>query len=104
MGYTLIFQLQILPLYAGLPSAAQNKIFAPLAPQTRRIVVSTNIAETSITIPGIVFVIDSGYKKEKEYVHRTSGAIEQLRKRPVSKAAAWQRTGRAGREVSLFWL
>jgi hypothetical protein len=48
-------------------------------------------------------VIDTGYKKEKEYVHRTSGAIEQLRKRPVSKAAAWQRTGRAGREVSCSW-
>jgi len=49
-------------------------------------------------------VIDTGYKKEKEYVHRTSGAIEQLRKRPVSKAAAWQRTGRAGREVCPFCL
>lgn len=54
-------------------------------------------------------MIDTGYKKEKEYVHRTSGAIEQLRKRAVSKAAAWQRTGRAGREVrpsvlpSLVW-
>jgi hypothetical protein len=63
-------------------------------------VVATNIAETSITIPGVVYVIDTGYKKEKEYVHRSSGAIEQLRKRGVSKAAAWQRTGRAGREVS----
>jgi hypothetical protein len=67
-------------------------------------VVATNIAETSITIPGVVYVIDTGYKKEKEYVHRSSGAIEQLRKRGVSKAAAWQRTGRAGREVSLFLL
>ena len=66
--------------------------------------VATNIAETSITIPGVVYVIDTGYKKEKEYVHRSSGAIEQLRKRGVSKAAAWQRTGRAGREVSLFFL
>jgi len=65
-------------------------------------VVATNIAETSITIPGVVYVIDTGYKKEKEYVHRSSGAIEQLRKRGVSKAAAWQRTGRAGREVSIF--
>ena len=66
--------------------------------------VATNIAETSITIPGVVYVIDTGYKKEKEYVHRSSGAIEQLRKRGVSKAAAWQRTGRAGREVSPFFL
>lgn len=92
-------QVQVLPLYAGLPSSAQNKIFAPLPPHTRRVVVATNIAETSITIPGIVYVIDAGYKKEKEYIHRTSGAIEHLRKRPISKAAAWQRTGRAGREV-----
>ena len=66
--------------------------------------VATNIAETSITIPGVVYVIDTGYKKEKEYVHRSSGAIEQLRKRGVSKAAAWQRTGRAGREVSPSFL
>lgn len=93
-------QIQVLPLYASLPPTAQAKIFAPLPPKTRRIVVATNIAETSLTIPGIAFVIDSGYKKEKEYIYRASGAIEHLRKMQVSQAAAWQRTGRAGREVS----
>jgi len=76
--------------------------------------VATNIAETSITIPGIAYVVDTGYKKEKEYIFRTSGgllillhpcsldvslAIEHLAKKSISKAAAWQRTGRAGREV-----
>jgi ATP-dependent RNA helicase DHX33 len=93
-------QLQVLPLYASLPPTAQAKIFAPLPPKTRRIVVATNIAETSLTIPGIAFVIDSGYKKEKEYIYRASGAIEHLRKMKISQASAWQRTGRAGREVS----
>ncbi|ORY35839.1 P-loop containing nucleoside triphosphate hydrolase protein [Naematelia encephala] len=91
-------QLQILPLYSSLPPAAQAKIFAPTAKNTRRIIVATNIAETSMTIPGVSFVVDSGYKKEKEYIFRPSGAIEHLAKKPVSKASAWQRTGRAGRE------
>jgi len=94
------YQIQVLPLYASLPPTAQAKIFAPLPPKTRRIVVATNIAETSLTIPGIAFVIDSGYKKEKEYIYRASGAIEHLRKMQISQASAWQRTGRAGREVS----
>lgn len=91
--------LQVLPLYASLPPTAQAKIFLPTPENTRRIVVATNIAETSLTIPGIAFVIDSGYKKEKEYIYRASGAIEHLRKMEVSQASAWQRTGRAGREM-----
>jgi ATP-dependent RNA helicase DHX33 len=94
------YQIQVLPLYASLPPTAQAKIFTPLPPKTRRIVVATNIAETSLTIPGIAFVVDSGYKKEKEYIYRASGAIEHLRKMQISQASAWQRTGRAGREVS----
>ncbi|GMK55052.1 hypothetical protein CspeluHIS016_0201080 [Cutaneotrichosporon spelunceum] len=91
--------LQVLPLYAALPPTAQAKIFAPVPPKTRRVVVSTNVAETSLTIPGIAFVVDSGFRKEKEYIHRASGAIEHLRKAPISQASAWQRTGRAGREM-----
>lgn len=92
-------EIQVLPLYAALPPTAQAKIFAPLPPKTRRVVVSTNVAETSLTIPGIAFVIDSGYRKEKEYIYRASGAIEHLKKSPISQASAWQRTGRAGREM-----
>ncbi|WVQ95704.1 hypothetical protein IAU59_002803 [Kwoniella sp. CBS 9459] len=91
-------QLQVLPLYAALPPSAQAKIFSPTPKNTRRVIVATNIAETSMTIPGVAYVVDTGYKKEKEYIYRTSGAIEQLRKKGISKAAAWQRTGRAGRE------
>jgi HrpA-like RNA helicase len=101
-----------LPLYASLPPSAQVKIFAPKAPKTRRVIVATNIAETSITIPGVAYVVDTGFKKEKEYIFRTSGgeikaevagpcltiAIEHLAKKKISQAAAWQRTGRAGRE------
>ncbi|TYJ52858.1 hypothetical protein B9479_006538 [Cryptococcus floricola] len=90
--------LQALPLYAALPPAAQSKIFTPPPPSTRRVIVSTNIAETSMTIPGVAYVVDTGYKKEKEYVFRNSGALEHLRKKGISRAAAWQRTGRAGRE------
>ncbi|WVF68149.1 hypothetical protein IAT40_002912 [Kwoniella sp. CBS 6097] len=91
-------QLQVLPLYAALPPSAQAKIFSPTPKNTRRVIVATNIAETSMTIPGVAYVVDTGYKKEKEYIYRASGAIEQLRKKGISKAAAWQRTGRAGRE------
>ncbi|KAK4688275.1 hypothetical protein P7C73_g1837, partial [Tremellales sp. Uapishka_1] len=91
-------QLQVLPLYSSLPPTAQAKIFTPTPKNTRRVIVATNIAETSLTIPGIGFVIDSGYRKEKEYIYRTSGAIEHLKKMEISKASAWQRSGRAGRE------
>jgi len=51
----------------------QQKIFDAVPAKTRRVIVATNIAETSITIPGVAYVIDSGYKKEKEYIFRTSG-------------------------------
>lgn len=66
-------QLEVLPLYGALQQAAQSKIFAPTAANFRRIIVSTNIAETSITIPGVAYVVDTGYKKEKGYIYRTSG-------------------------------
>nr|XP_019051332.1 ATP-dependent RNA helicase prh1 [Kwoniella bestiolae CBS 10118]OCF30262.1 ATP-dependent RNA helicase prh1 [Kwoniella bestiolae CBS 10118] len=91
-------QIQVLPLYAALPPTAQAKIFSTPPKNTRRVIVATNIAETSMTIPGVSFVVDTGYKKEKEYIFRTSGSIEQLKRKGISQAAAWQRTGRAGRE------
>lgn len=95
---TLTSQMQVLPLYSTLPPTAQAKIFSPTKANTRRIIVATNIAETSITIPGVVHVVDAGFKKEKQYIFRNSGSIEHLKKTPISQAAAWQRTGRAGRE------
>lgn len=69
----LIIKLAILPLYAQLPPTSQAKIFQPPAPNTRRVVISTNIAETSMTIPGVSYVVDTGFKKEKEYIYRSSG-------------------------------
>lgn len=65
--------MQILPLYAQLPPSAQAAIFKPRQAGTRRVVIATNIAETSMTIPGVSYVVDTGFKKEKEYIYRTSG-------------------------------
>jgi pre-mRNA-splicing factor ATP-dependent RNA helicase DHX15/PRP43 len=94
--------LKVVPLYSSLPPRAQQLIFesAP-APRTpggapgRKIVVSTNIAETSLTIDGIVYVIDPGFAKQKVYNPRIR--VESLLVSPISKASAQQRAGRAGR-------
>ncbi|CAO3662563.1 unnamed protein product [Rhizopus microsporus] len=94
--------LKVVPLYSSLPPRAQQLIFesAP-APRTpggapgRKVVVSTNIAETSLTIDGIVYVIDPGFAKQKVYNPRIR--VESLLVSPISKASAQQRAGRAGR-------
>jgi pre-mRNA-splicing factor ATP-dependent RNA helicase DHX15/PRP43 len=94
--------LQVYPLYGTLPPAQQQKIFNPApAPATpggrpgRKCIVSTNIAETSLTIDGIVFVVDPGFSKQKVYNPRIR--VESLLVSPISKASAQQRAGRAGR-------
>lgn len=87
--------LQPLPLYAGLSQAEQMYVFSPAAEHTRKVILSTNLAEASVTIDGIVYVIDSGYVKLRTYDPTTN--IETLRRTPVSKASAVQRAGRAGR-------
>jgi ATP-dependent RNA helicase DDX35 len=87
--------LQPLPMYAGLPTDQQMYVFEPAAEDTRKVIISTNIAEASITIDGIVFVIDCGFVKLRAY-NPISG-IETLTATPVSKASATQRAGRAGR-------
>ena len=90
-----------LPLYSSLSPREQQKIFAPApagppgAKPSRKIVVSTNIAETSLTIDGIVYVVDPGFSKQKVYNPRTR--VESLLVSPISKASAQQRAGRAGR-------
>ena len=58
-----ISKLLVLPLYAGLPMETQRKIFNPVPPNHRKVIVATNVAETSLTIPGIVFVVDCGFEK-----------------------------------------
>ncbi|RMJ11906.1 hypothetical protein CDV36_008436 [Fusarium kuroshium] len=87
--------LMPLPLYAGLSTEQQMYIFDKTPEGTRKVVFSTNIAEASVTIDGIVYVVDSGFVKLRAYDPRTG--IESLTATPVSKAAASQRAGRAGR-------
>src|SRR5277367_4021762 len=94
--------LVVYPLYGTLPPAQQEKIFLP-APSARRpdgrpgrkVIVGTNIAETSLTIDGIVYVVDPGFSKQKVYNPRIR--VESLLVSPISKASAQQRAGRAGR-------
>lgn len=94
-------ELKCIPLYSTLPPAAQQKIFEAAPPKRsngaigRKVVISTNIAETSLTIDGVVFVIDPGFAKQKVYNPRIR--VESLLVSPISKASAQQRAGRAGR-------
>ncbi|XP_036931060.1 pre-mRNA-splicing factor ATP-dependent RNA helicase DHX16 [Acanthopagrus latus] len=90
-----IAELLVLPIYANLPSDMQAKIFNPTPPGARKVVVATNIAETSLTIDGIIYVIDPGFCKQKSYNARTG--MESLIVTPCSRASANQRAGRAGR-------
>lgn len=84
-----------LPMYAGLTTEQQLYVFEPAPENKRKVIVSTNIAEASVTIDGIVYVIDCGFVKLRAY-NPTTG-IETLTATPVSKASATQRAGRAGR-------
>jgi pre-mRNA-splicing factor ATP-dependent RNA helicase DHX15/PRP43 len=95
-------ELVVYPLYSSLPPAQQKKIFTAApgprvvgGPPGRKVVVSTNIAETSLTIDGIVYVIDPGFSKQKVYNPRIR--VESLLVSPISRASARQRSGRAGR-------
>ncbi len=85
--------MEIVPLFARLSVAEQQKVFSPSG--GRRVVLATNVAETSLTVPGIRFVIDSGLARVKRY--RLRGKVEQLQIEPISLAAANQRAGRCGR-------
>ncbi|XP_055684483.1 pre-mRNA-splicing factor ATP-dependent RNA helicase DHX16 [Lutzomyia longipalpis] len=88
-------ELIILPVYANLPSDMQAKIFEPTPPNARKVVLATNIAETSLTIDNIIYVIDPGFAKQNNFNSRTG--METLMVVPISKASANQRAGRAGR-------
>ena len=85
--------LEVLPLFARQSAAEQGRVFAPH--QGRRVVLATNVAETSLTVPGIRYVIDSGLARVKRYSHRNK--VEQLQVEPIARAAANQRAGRCGR-------
>ncbi|SEL31935.1 ATP-dependent helicase HrpA [Blastococcus sp. DSM 46786] len=84
---------EIVPLYSRLSAADQHKVFAPHT--GRRIVLATNVAETSLTVPGIRYVIDPGTARISRYSHRTK--VQRLPIEPVSQASARQRSGRCGR-------
>ncbi|KAL6598776.1 P-loop containing nucleoside triphosphate hydrolase protein [Neocallimastix sp. 'constans'] len=85
------------PIFASMPTDQQNKVFEPAPPDTRKVILATNIAETSITISGIKYVIDCGVAKVRGYNSKIG--IESLTIQPISKASARQRMGRAGREA-----
>jgi ATP-dependent helicase HrpA len=85
--------VEILPLFARLSQSEQDRVFE--AGNGRRIVLATNVAETSLTVPGIRYVIDSGEARVKRYSYRNK--VEQLQVEPISQAAANQRAGRCGR-------
>lgn len=88
-------ELVVCPVYANMPPELQNKIFEPTPPGARKVVLATNIAETSITIDGIVYVIDCGLVKQNSYNPRSG--MENLSVVACSRASADQRAGRAGR-------
>ncbi|KAI0290573.1 pre-mRNA splicing factor [Russula brevipes] len=92
--------LAVLPIYSQMPADLQAKIFEPTADGRRKVIVATNIAETSLTVDGILYVVDSGYSKLKVYNPKVG--MDALQITPISQANANQRTGRAGRTGSGF--
>ncbi|KII93617.1 hypothetical protein PLICRDRAFT_101872 [Plicaturopsis crispa FD-325 SS-3] len=87
--------LIILPIYSALPSEVQSRVFEPTPPGARKVVIATNVAETSLTIPGIYYVIDPGFSKQNAYDPKLG--MDSLVVMPISQAQARQRSGRAGR-------
>ena len=88
-------ELLILPVYGALPAEMQSRIFEPPPPGARKCVVATNIAEASLTIDGIYYVVDPGFCKQKAYNPKLG--MDSLVVTPISQASARQRSGRAGR-------
>lgn len=88
-------ELVVLPIYGALPSEIASKIFEPPPPGGRKVVIATNIAETSITIDGIYYVVDPGFVKQTAYDAKLQ--MDRLQVTPISQAQAKQRAGRAGR-------
>ncbi|KAL1673442.1 P-loop containing nucleoside triphosphate hydrolase protein [Schizophyllum commune] len=94
-------QVNLLPMYAAQPPGETARIFTPNPPNTRKCILATNIAETSLTIPGVKYVIDTGKCKEKRFLASTTGGgsgLDTLLTQDISQSSAMQRAGRAGRE------
>ena len=94
LGSAVGSDLEVLPLYARLPTAEQQKVFVPSRAK-RRVVLATNVAETSLTVPGIRYVVDPGTARISRYSRRTK--VQRLPIEPISQASAQQRAGRCGR-------
>lgn len=92
--------LAVLPIYSQMPADLQAKIFEATPDGRRKVVVATNIAETSLTVDGILYVVDAGYSKLKVYNPKVG--MDALQITPISQANANQRTGRAGRTGNGF--
>ncbi|XP_068084607.1 ATP-dependent RNA helicase DHX33 isoform X2 [Anabrus simplex] len=92
--------LKVYPLYSALPHSKQLDVFRPMPVGMRKVVLSTNVAETSVTISGIKYVIDSGMVKAR--THHPGTGLDILKVQRISQAQAWQRTGRAGRQSAGF--
>jgi HrpA-like RNA helicase len=90
-------RIKVCCIFGAMASEQQLDAFLPAPPGTRKVILATNIAETSVTIPGVRHVIDPGLVKVRAVQHRTG--MEILRLEPISQAQAWQRAGRAGREA-----
>ena len=88
-------RLEILPLYSRLSAADQHRVFSSHGNATRRVVLATNVAETSLTVPGIRYVVDTGVARISRYSVRTK--VQRLPIEPISQASANQRSGRCGR-------
>lgn len=97
-------RLMALPLFAALPQESQRRVFEPTPPPAkghrgvRKVIVSTNIAETSVTVPGVRYVLDGGKEKVKQFRPRIG--LDSLLTKPISTSSAIQRAGRAGRETA----
>lgn len=89
--------IRVFPLYSQLPQNKQLECFMTMAQNSRKVILATNIAETSITIPGIRYVIDSGFVKRR--VYDLNSGMESLKIVRISQAQSWQRCGRAGRDA-----
>ncbi|MCR1786531.1 ATP-dependent RNA helicase HrpA [Nocardioides carbamazepini] len=87
--------VDVLPLFSRLSAAEQHRVFAPATSSRRRVVLATNVAETSLTVPGIRYVIDTGVARISRYSARTK--VQRLPIEPISQASANQRSGRCGR-------
>lgn len=96
--YKTVPRIKVMPLYGSLSSAAQQEAFEKVQEKfTRKIVLATNIAETSVTVSGVRYVVDCGKSKVKQY--RPKLGLESLLAKPISRVSAIQRAGRAGREA-----